>query len=73
MTSNHGRFDQMKDRLDFGGIFQIDYQLSQHFNVHLNYRRTFKVIDINANVRTPLQSLNLGLGYRFHIKNKKDR
>lgn len=67
MTSNHSSFDQMKDRLDVGGIFQIDYQLNKHFNVHLNCRRTIKVIDINTNIRTPLQSLNLGLGYRFRI------
>lgn len=73
LTSNHRRFDQIKKRLDFGGIFQIDYQLNKHFNVHLNYRRTFKVIDINSNINNPLQSLNLGFGYRFHIKNKKDR
>ena len=70
--SNHSHYSQIKDEVEFGGILQATYQLNKYFNLHLNYRHGLK--RINSQIQNiffdPLQSLNLGLGYRFQIKKK---
>jgi len=63
---------QVKSRAEFGGILQVGYQMSKYFNLHLNYRHGLKTIDFASPTSfDPLQSLNLGLGYRFRIKKEK--
>jgi len=57
-------------RVEFGGILQVTYQINKYFNMHLNYRHGLKAVNIKSDIFDPLQSLNLGLGYRFRIKKK---
>lgn len=68
LTSNHISLNLIRNRVELGGVFQIEYHLNKAFNIHLNYRHGFKAIDIRPTNFDPLQSFNLGLGYRFQIK-----
>lgn len=68
LTSNHISLNLIRRRVELGGTFQIEHQLNERFNLHLNYRYGFKAINIRPANYDPLQSLNLGIGYRFRIK-----
>jgi len=73
INSKHDHYTLIRKRVEFGGVFQVGYELNNHFNLHLNYRQGLKVSDLGPSIQIdPLQSLNLGLGYRFRIKNKKN-
>ncbi len=69
-SKSHFNIDK---EVEFGVILQIGYQLNKHFNLHFNYRRGLKTISDQFIYYDPFQSLNIGLGYQFNIKNKRDR
>jgi len=68
LTSNHVSYNLISRRVELGSTSQIEYQLNDNFNLHISYRYGFKAINIRPANYDPLQSLNIGLGYRFMIK-----
>ena len=70
---SHSHFNVNNKEVEFGAILQLGYQVNKHFNFHLNFRQGLKTISNEFIYYNLFQSLNVGLGYRFQIKNKKDR